>query len=149
MQVVNETVIALQLRHPNIVTVMGTSVDPHTRDLLLVTALLERGTLYDLLHNDTVSSLFSRHCCITGHGHWWRTTNAYHPGHTPQYCAVARPGVADFQHMHSQVGILLSIALAHKSRTPHTSCITSIVLHCVHRCGMDRLADCILICLHH
>ena len=47
--------VALRLRHPNIVTVMGTSVDPPTRNLLLVTALLERGTLYDLLHNDTVS----------------------------------------------------------------------------------------------
>ena len=58
MQVVQETLVALGLRHPNIVTVMGTSVDPHTRDLVLVTALLERGTLYDLLHNDTVSTRF-------------------------------------------------------------------------------------------
>lgn len=55
LQAVQETLVALRLRHPNIVTVMGTSVDPHTRDLLLVTAQLERGTLYDLLHNDTVS----------------------------------------------------------------------------------------------
>ena len=55
LQVLQQTVVALRLRHPNIVTVMGTSVDPPTRDLLLVTALLERGTLYDLLHNDTVS----------------------------------------------------------------------------------------------
>ena len=55
MQVLQQTVVALRLRHPNIVTVMGTSVDPPTRALLLVTALLERGTLYDLLHNDTVS----------------------------------------------------------------------------------------------
>ena len=50
-----QTVVALRLRHPNIVTVMGSSVDPPTRNLLLVTALLERGTLYDLLHNETVS----------------------------------------------------------------------------------------------
>ncbi|DBA92675.1 TPA: hypothetical protein ACH3X1_002887 [Trebouxia sp. C0004] len=49
-----QTVVALRLRHPHIVTVMGTSVDPPTKDLLLVTALLQRGTLYDLLHNDTV-----------------------------------------------------------------------------------------------
>ena len=55
MQVLQQTMVALRLRHPNIVTVMGTSVDPPTRSLLLVTALLERGTLYDLLHNDTVS----------------------------------------------------------------------------------------------
>ena len=52
--------VALRLRHPNIVTVMGTSVDPPTKDLLLVTALLERGTLYDLLHNDTVSFFLLR-----------------------------------------------------------------------------------------
>ena len=58
VQVLQQTVVALRLRHPNIVTVMGTSVDPPTRDLLLVTALLERGTLYDLLHNDTVSRWF-------------------------------------------------------------------------------------------
>ena len=55
-----QTVVALRLRHPNIVTVMGTSVDPPTKDLLLVTALLERGTLYDLLHNDTVSFILLR-----------------------------------------------------------------------------------------
>lgn len=55
VQALQQTVVALRLRHPNIVTVMGTSVDPPTRNLLLVTALLERGTLYDLLHNDTVS----------------------------------------------------------------------------------------------
>ncbi len=50
VQVLKQTVVALRLRHPNIVTVMGTSVDPPTKDLLLITALLERGTLYDLLH---------------------------------------------------------------------------------------------------
>lgn len=55
VQVLQQTIIALRLRHPHIVTVMGTSVDPPTKDLLLITALLERGTLYDLLHNDTVS----------------------------------------------------------------------------------------------
>lgn len=54
MQALQQTLVALRLRHPNIVTVMGTSVDPPTKDLLLVTALLERGTVYDLLHNDTV-----------------------------------------------------------------------------------------------
>lgn len=58
MQALQQTVVALRLRHPNIVTVMGTSVDPPTGNLLLVTALLERGTLYDLLHNDTVSPRF-------------------------------------------------------------------------------------------
>ena len=57
MQVLQQALVALRLRHPNIETVIGTSVDPPTRDLLLVTALLERGTLYDLLHNDTVSCL--------------------------------------------------------------------------------------------
>ena len=31
---------------------MGTSIDPVTRDLLVVLAYLERGTLYDLLHNE-------------------------------------------------------------------------------------------------
>ena len=59
-QVLQQTAVALRLRHPNIVTVMGTSVDPPTKDLLLVTALLERGTLYDLLHNDTVSFFLLR-----------------------------------------------------------------------------------------
>lgn len=58
VQALQQTVVALRLRHPNIVTVMGTSVDPPTGNLLLVTALLERGTLYDLLHNDTVSAFF-------------------------------------------------------------------------------------------
>ena len=57
VQVLQQTAVALRLRHPHIVTVMGTSVDPPTKDLLLITALLERGTLYDLLHNDTVSFL--------------------------------------------------------------------------------------------
>lgn len=57
VQVLQQALVALRLRHPNIETVIGTSVDPPTRDLLLVTALLERGTLYDLLHNDTVSCL--------------------------------------------------------------------------------------------
>ena len=34
VQVLQQTIVALRLRHPHIVTVMGTSVDPPTKDLL-------------------------------------------------------------------------------------------------------------------
>ena len=52
LQALRATAAQLQLRHPNLQTVMGTSIDPVTRDLLVVLAYLERGTLYDLLHNE-------------------------------------------------------------------------------------------------
>jgi len=45
----NETKLMLTFRHPNIVTFMGTCVSSDA--LCLVTEFLERGTLYEVLHN--------------------------------------------------------------------------------------------------
>ncbi|DBA66841.1 TPA: hypothetical protein ACH3X2_001975 [Trebouxia sp. C0005] len=44
----------MQLRHPNLATVLGMSLEPVTGDPLLIVMNPERGPLKDVLHNETV-----------------------------------------------------------------------------------------------
>lgn len=45
----------MDLRHPNIISVLGVSYEPGRSDILKVTAYMENGSLYEWLHNLTVS----------------------------------------------------------------------------------------------
>lgn len=43
-----------RLRHPHVVTVLGATYGPGVAEPLLVMELMDRGSLYDCLHNETV-----------------------------------------------------------------------------------------------
>ena len=60
LQALKEAAQCVQLRHPNIVSLLGVSQDPGTMDWLLVMSCLERGTLADLLQNEMVELVS---CC--------------------------------------------------------------------------------------
>lgn len=59
LQAMNEVAQRMQLRHPNIATVMGVATEPVTEDPLLVTviAMLHYGSLH---HGSTVTILWPR-----------------------------------------------------------------------------------------
>lgn len=44
----------MALRHPNILPVLGVSVEPESRAVCMVMAHMEKSTLSDLVHNETV-----------------------------------------------------------------------------------------------
>ncbi|DBB01954.1 TPA: hypothetical protein ACH3X1_000542 [Trebouxia sp. C0004] len=50
----NEVAQRMQLRHPNIATVMGVATEPVTEDPLMVMVCPERGALSSVIHNETV-----------------------------------------------------------------------------------------------
>ena len=54
LQALKEATQCVQMRHPNIVSLLGVSQEPGTMDWLLVMSCLERGTLADLLQNEMV-----------------------------------------------------------------------------------------------
>ena len=113
--------MALRLRHPNIVTVMGTSVDPPTRELLLVTAVLERGTLYDLLHNDTVS--------LPIVSHW--------SSHLPTYSLKT----CSFACLHSLTHLLARSSIQNKTNCPPTCPFNHLSIYtCARHVAPQRLS---------
>ena len=54
VQALKDVAGMMALRHPNILPVLGVSVEPESRSLCMVMAHMEKNTLSDLIHNETV-----------------------------------------------------------------------------------------------
>lgn len=54
LQALKDIAGMMSLRHPNILPVLGASVEPESRAVCMVMAHMEKSTLSDLVHNETV-----------------------------------------------------------------------------------------------